>query len=154
MFRVIPDGKDYIFEIRSEPPLIYLDHWALRLFSSNSRLRVRFFESFRTRGTLMFSLMNIAEIERDPHFAAWLAARYDRIVAQGLAFHEAQPPPARPNGDNGKKTRGRKRRRMSNHRTASRRRPSSRHRSRRRMTPFQSRPNPSRRPSTGSSGPR
>jgi hypothetical protein len=58
MVRVIPDGNDYIFEIRSEPPLIYLDHWALRLFSSNSRLRVRFFESFRTRGTLMFSLMN------------------------------------------------------------------------------------------------
>ena len=47
----------------------------------------------------------------NPHFAAWLAARYGRIVAQGLAFHEAQPPPARPNGDNGKKTRGRKRRR-------------------------------------------
>jgi transposase len=47
----------------------------------------------------------------NPHFAAWLAARYGRIVAQGLAFHEAQPPPARPNGDNGKKPRGRKRRR-------------------------------------------
>lgn len=46
-----------------------------------------------------------------PHFAAWLAARYDRIVAQGLAFHEAQPPPVRPNGGNGNKPRGRKRRR-------------------------------------------
>ncbi len=30
-----------------------------------------------------------------PDFAAWLQARYDRIVAQGLAFHEAQPPPGR-----------------------------------------------------------
>lgn len=46
-----------------------------------------------------------------PRFAAWLAARYDRIVAQGLAFHEAQPPPARPNLGDGKKPRGRTRRR-------------------------------------------
>jgi transposase len=46
-----------------------------------------------------------------PRFAAWLAARYGRIVAQGLAFHEAQPPPARPNGSNGKKPRGKTRRR-------------------------------------------
>ena len=47
----------------------------------------------------------------NPRFAAWLQARYDRIVAQGLAFHEAQPPPMRPNGGNGKKPRGRQRRR-------------------------------------------
>ena len=51
------------------------------------------------------------EMALNPRFAAWLAARYDRIVAQGLAFHEAQPPPERPNGGNGKKPRGRKRRR-------------------------------------------
>jgi transposase len=51
------------------------------------------------------------ETALDPRFIAWLAARYDRIVAQGLAFHEAQPPPARPSASNGKKPRGRKRRR-------------------------------------------
>lgn len=51
------------------------------------------------------------ETALDPRFIAWLAARYDRIVAQGLAFHEAQPPPERPNEGNGKKPRGRKRRR-------------------------------------------
>jgi hypothetical protein len=62
MVRVIPDGENYIFEIRSEPPLIYLDHWALRLFSSDATMRARFLEGFRSRGTLMFSLMNIAEI--------------------------------------------------------------------------------------------
>lgn len=58
--------------------------------------------------------VNIArrkETALDPRFAAWLAARYDHIVAEGLAFHEAQPPPARSNGSNGKKPRGRKRRR-------------------------------------------
>lgn len=27
-----------------------------------------------------------------PRFLAWLSARYDRILAQGLAFHESQPP--------------------------------------------------------------
>ena len=27
-----------------------------------------------------------------PRFLAWLSARYDRIVAQGGAFHESQPP--------------------------------------------------------------
>lgn len=27
-----------------------------------------------------------------PRFLAWLSARYDRIVAQGFAFHESQPP--------------------------------------------------------------
>jgi transposase len=27
-----------------------------------------------------------------PAFLVWLSARYDRILAQGLAFHEAQPP--------------------------------------------------------------
>lgn len=47
----------------------------------------------------------------DPRFIAWLQARYGRIVADGLAFHEAQPPPGRPNKGNGKKLRGRQRRR-------------------------------------------
>ena len=27
-----------------------------------------------------------------PRFLAWLSARYDRLLAQGLAFHESQPP--------------------------------------------------------------
>jgi len=58
--------------------------------------------------------VNIAsrkEVTLDPRFVAWLQGRYDRIVAEGLAFHEAQPPPAHPNKGNGKKPRGRQRRR-------------------------------------------
>lgn len=47
----------------------------------------------------------------EPRFVAWMQSRYDRIVAQGLAFHESQPPPARPKQANGKKPRGRQRRR-------------------------------------------
>lgn len=58
--------------------------------------------------------VNIAsrkELTLDPRFIAWMQARYDRIVAQGLAFQEAQPPPAQPKQGNGKKPRGRQRRR-------------------------------------------
>ncbi len=58
--------------------------------------------------------VNIASRQQmtlEPRFIAWLQARYSRIVAQGLAFHEAQPPPAHPNKGNGKKPRGRRRRR-------------------------------------------
>ena len=51
------------------------------------------------------------EATLEPCFIAWLQARYSRIVADGLAFHEAQPPPAPPNKGNGKKPRGRQRRR-------------------------------------------
>jgi transposase len=42
-----------------------------------------------------------------PAFLAWLSARYGRIVAQGLAFHESQSPLAA----TGRKRRGRPRRR-------------------------------------------
>jgi transposase len=54
--------------------------------------------------------VNIArrkELMLEPRFFAWLQARYDRIAAQGLAFHEAQPPPSEKKG----KRRGPQRRR-------------------------------------------
>ncbi len=57
--------------------------------------------------------VNIAsrkEVTLEPRFIAWLQARYGRIVAEGLAFHEAQPPPAPASGKAGKR-RGRQRRR-------------------------------------------
>jgi hypothetical protein len=62
MVTVEPDGNDFVFEISAVPPLIYLDHWALRRFSSNTALKKRFLEIFRSRGTLMMSLMNAVEI--------------------------------------------------------------------------------------------
>jgi hypothetical protein len=61
-----PAGKDYEFEVWSEPPLIYLDHWALRRLSENQTLGERFLAAFKNRGTVMFSLMNVVEIARDP----------------------------------------------------------------------------------------
>jgi hypothetical protein len=52
------------FELIAEAPLIYLDHWALRLFASEPGRRAHFLEAFRTRGTLMISVMNADEIAR------------------------------------------------------------------------------------------
>jgi hypothetical protein len=52
-------------EVSAEPPLIYLDHWALRLLSDNPTLTGRFLVAFERRGTVMFSLMNVREIAND-----------------------------------------------------------------------------------------
>lgn len=48
--------------IWSEPPTIYMDTWALNLFSNDQLWRSKFFELFRNRGTLAVSLLNIVEI--------------------------------------------------------------------------------------------
>jgi transposase len=47
-----------------------------------------------------------------PRFLAWLSARYDRLLAQGLAFHQAQPPLASVTQTGERKRRGRVRRRV------------------------------------------
>ena len=56
-------GQDLVFEVWAEPPLIYLDHWAIRRLSSEPAFNARFTTAFRNRGTVMFSLMNVVEIE-------------------------------------------------------------------------------------------
>jgi hypothetical protein len=74
--------SDYEFEISVEPPLIYLDHWgALRRLSENPALGDRFLGAFAHRGTVMFSLMNAAEIARDasPDRARQIRAFLDRL---------------------------------------------------------------------------
>jgi hypothetical protein len=60
-----PSGSDYKIEVSADPPLIYLDHWALRRLSENPSLAARFLGAFARCGTVMFSLMNVAEIARD-----------------------------------------------------------------------------------------
>lgn len=50
----------------AEPPLLYLDHWALRRLSEDATLGNRFLAAFRRRGTVMFSLMNVEEIDASP----------------------------------------------------------------------------------------
>lgn len=73
--------SDYEFEISVEPPLIYLDHWALRRLSEKPALGGRFLGAFAHRGTVMFSLMNVAEIARDasPHRAREVRAFLARL---------------------------------------------------------------------------
>ena len=46
----------------SESPAIYLDHWALRKIASNQEWRARFLQAFKTRGTLFFSTVHLAEL--------------------------------------------------------------------------------------------
>ena len=58
-------GEDYEFVIEAQPPLIYLDHWAVRRLSENPVYGNRFLTAFKHRGTVMFSLMNVTEIARD-----------------------------------------------------------------------------------------
>ncbi len=47
------------------PPLVYLDHWAVREISKDPARRDHFLETFRDRGTLMFSILNILEMGRN-----------------------------------------------------------------------------------------
>jgi hypothetical protein len=65
MVTVRPVGPDYEFEIWADPPLLYLDHWAIRRLSEDPVRGGRFLAAFEHRGTVMFSLMNVVEIARD-----------------------------------------------------------------------------------------
>ena len=65
MLRFKRVGEHYEFSIGARPPLIYLDHWAVRKLSKQGEVRDRFIAAFKHRGTLMFSLMNVVEIARD-----------------------------------------------------------------------------------------
>jgi hypothetical protein len=58
----LSDGN---IEISVRAPLVYLDHWAIREISSSPEYRAHFLETFRTRGTLMFSVMNMLEMARN-----------------------------------------------------------------------------------------
>ena len=44
------------------PPLVYLDHWALRRLGENTSERSHFLRTFEKQGTVMFSLMNALEM--------------------------------------------------------------------------------------------
>lgn len=64
MIVVRTTGGQYEFEVWAEPPCIYLDHWALRRLSEDRAVGSRVISAFKHRGTLMFSVMNVAEIAR------------------------------------------------------------------------------------------
>jgi hypothetical protein len=52
-------------EVSVRPPLIYLDHCAVRSISSEPKWRAHLRETFQTRGTLMFSVVNMLEMARN-----------------------------------------------------------------------------------------
>lgn len=70
MFRRLPDGT---LQVSVRPPLIYLDHCAVRGISSDPEKSERLRRIFETRGTLMFSIINILEM------AANRGKSYDEI---------------------------------------------------------------------------
>lgn len=70
MFRRLPDGT---LQVSIRPPLIYLDHCALRGISSDPEKTRRIQKIFETRGTLMFSVVNMLEM------AANRGQSYDEI---------------------------------------------------------------------------
>ena len=59
-----PTDENYEVSASTRPPSIYLDTWALRLFSSDPDHRQKLLTFFRANGTLLFSLTNILEISR------------------------------------------------------------------------------------------
>jgi hypothetical protein len=63
MIRVEPSEHDGVsVHLESRQPLVYLDQWAIYRFATQESLRTRFLEVLKTKGTLMFSWMNVAEI--------------------------------------------------------------------------------------------
>lgn len=62
MFTHVGSGR---LELSVRPPLIYLDHCAVRLISSDAAKRDHLIKTFESRGTLMFSVMNMLEMARN-----------------------------------------------------------------------------------------
>src|SRR6266481_1872441 len=52
-------------EVSVRPPLSYLDHCAIRAISSEPKSRAHLRKTFETRGTLMFSVVNMLEMARN-----------------------------------------------------------------------------------------
>jgi hypothetical protein len=57
----LPDGGAQV-QLSTRQPLLYLDQWALYKFANEEPLKTRLLRVFETKGTLMFSWMNVAEI--------------------------------------------------------------------------------------------
>ena len=61
MFRHLGEAK---IQVGIRPPLVYLDHCAVRGISSDAAKTSRLKTIFQTRGTLMFSIVNMLEMAR------------------------------------------------------------------------------------------
>jgi hypothetical protein len=66
-----------------EPPVVYLDHWAVRRFSDDSSIQDRFVSALKSKGgTLLFSSQNIAEFCKVGDFNT--AQRSETLLARIL----------------------------------------------------------------------
>jgi hypothetical protein len=70
MITAIKNCEEYGVDVSIRPPSIYLDHWALRLFSSDFKLRQTFLAYFKTKGTLLFSWANVLEVSGNTGLSA------------------------------------------------------------------------------------
>jgi len=56
-------GGVFDLEVRARQPTVYLDNWALsRALAVDETRRERFLETFKTKGTLLFSWVNVMEL--------------------------------------------------------------------------------------------
>lgn len=62
MITVMKDDESYFIDSLIRLPGIYLDHWAIREFSSDPSHCRRFLHCLKTKGTLLFSWANALEI--------------------------------------------------------------------------------------------
>lgn len=85
--------------VSSCEPLIYLDHWALRRLAAGPTEQRRFLAALDVRGTLAFSLMNVAEIGADRNevraeeiksFLAAVGPRWAPITIDAMKVIEAE----------------------------------------------------------------
>jgi hypothetical protein len=62
MLSIVTTPEGYGLQMQHVQPMIYLDHWAFRLFSSDAALRSRFTRALQARGgTLAISWLNLGE---------------------------------------------------------------------------------------------
>ena len=62
MITVTINRETHTVDAIPRPPLIYLDHWALRYVSDDNFSRKRVGEVFQKKGTLLFSWTNVLEV--------------------------------------------------------------------------------------------
>jgi hypothetical protein len=105
MLRRLGNGQ---LEVSVRPPLVYFDHWALREVSSSTTRQDHLLETFRSRGTLMVSLINMVEMAKQgpgpshdricrlldgigPH---WVLTEFDAAVVGEREARGVHPPEA------------------------------------------------------------
>lgn len=105
MLRRLGNGQ---LQVSVRPPLVYFDHWALREVSSSTTRQDHLLETFRSRGTLMVSLVNLIEMAKqgpgpsldricrllDGIGPCWVLTEFDAAVVGEREARGVHPPEA------------------------------------------------------------